>query len=135
MEVERIHKEVEAKTTKGQTDSWELAKLVCFYYELCDVRDAIKSLIIDALTIYQGDNSWELKIKLINKCNVTSGGRPQNLLLGPGPKTKSQGTGLLIKVAIARYAGIKASLDIRRVVPLFYLTETLGFAAFTKRSD
>ena len=55
--------------TKGQADSWELAKLICFYYELCDVRDAVKSLIIDALTIYQGDNSWELKIKLINKCN------------------------------------------------------------------
>lgn len=64
---------------KGQTDSWELAKLVCFYYELCGVRDAIKSLIIDALTIYQGDNSWELKIKLINKCNVTSGVRPRLL--------------------------------------------------------
>ena len=72
---------------KGQTDSWELAKLVCFYYELCDVRDAIKSLIIDALTIYQGDNSWELKIKLINKCNVTSGVTP----LGSGPKTYSWG--------------------------------------------
>ena len=105
MEVERIHKEVEAQTTKGQTDSWELAKLVCFYYELCDVRDAIKSLIIDALTIYQGDNSWELKIKLINKCNVTSGVRPQNLLLGPGPKAKSQGTGLKNMVTIVRNAG------------------------------
>ena len=90
---------------KGQTDSWELAKLVCFYYELCDVRDAIKSLIIDALTIYQGDNSWELKIKLINKCNVTSGVRPQNLLLGPGPKAKSQGTGLKNMVTIVRNAG------------------------------
>jgi len=54
---------------KGQPDSWELAKLVCFYYGLCDVRDAVQSLIIDALKIYQGDESWELKIKLINKCN------------------------------------------------------------------
>jgi hypothetical protein len=40
-----------------------------------------------------------------------------------------------MKVAIVRYAGKKASLDIRRAVPLFYLTEALGFAAFTKRSD
>ena len=31
---------------------------------------------------------------------VPSGARPQNSLLGPGPKTKSQGPGLLIKVAI-----------------------------------
>ena len=97
---------------KGQTDSWELAKLVCFYYELCDVRDAIKSLIIDALTIYQGDNSWELKIKLINKCNVTSGVRPQNLLLGPGPKTKSQGTGLKNIVTIVRNAGERHRLTL-----------------------
>ena len=49
--------------------------------------------------------------------------------------TKSQGTGLKNIVTIARNAGIKASLDIRRAVPLFYLTEALGFAAFTKRSD
>ena len=32
-------------------------------------------------------------------------------------------TGLLIKVAIARYAERKASLEICRAVPLFYLTE------------
>ena len=37
--------------------------------------------------------------------HIPSGARPQNSLLGPGPKTKSQGPGLLIKVAIARYAG------------------------------
>ena len=66
---------------------------------------------------------------------VPSGARPQNSLLGPGPKTKSQGPGLKNIVTIARYAGKKASLDIRRAVPLFYLTEALGFAAFTKRSD
>ena len=59
----------------------------------------------------------------------------EHSLLGPGPETKSQGTGLKNIVTIARNAGIKASLDIRRVVPLFYLTEALGFAAFTKRSD
>ena len=105
---------------KGQTDSWELAKLVCFYYELCDVRDAIKSLIIDALTIYQGDDSWELKIKLINKCNVTSGGRPQNLLLGPGPKTKSQGTGLKKNSHYRTQRWLKASLDIGRAVPYLF---------------
>lgn len=45
--------------------------------------------------------------------------RPQNSLLGPGPETKSQGTGLKNIVTIARNAGIKASLDIRRAVPLF----------------
>ena len=59
----------------------------------------------------------------------------EHSLLGPGPETKSQGTGLKNIVTIARNAGIKASLDIRRVVPLSYLTEALGFAAFTKRSD
>jgi hypothetical protein len=36
---------------------------------------------------------------------VTSGVRPQNLLLGPGPKTKSQGTGLKNIVTIVRNAG------------------------------
>lgn len=46
-----------------------------------------------------------------------------NSPLGPSPETKSQGTGLLIKVAIARYAERKASLDICLAVPLFYLTE------------
>ena len=40
-------------------------------------------------------------------------------LLGSGPKTKSQGPGLKNIVIIARYAGKKASLDIRRAVPLF----------------
>ena len=59
----------------------------------------------------------------------------EHSLLGSGPKTKSQGPGLKNIVTIARYAGKKASLDIRRAVPLFYLTEALGFAAFTKRSD
>ena len=44
-----------------------------------------------------------------------------NSPLGPGPETKSQGTGLKNIVTIARNAGIKASLDIRRVVPLFVL--------------
>ena len=36
---------------------------------------------------------------------VTSGVRPQNLLLGPGPKAKSQGTGLKNIVTIVRNAG------------------------------
>ena len=40
--------------------------------------------------------------------------------LGPGPGTKSLGTGLKNIVIIARNAGIKASLDIRRAVPLFF---------------
>ena len=44
-----------------------------------------------------------------------------NSPLGPGPETKSQGTGLKNIVTIARYAGKKASLDIRRAVPLFVL--------------
>ena len=33
----------------------------------------------------------------------------EHSLLGPGPETKSQGTGLLIKVAIARYARNKGT--------------------------
>ncbi len=56
--------------TKGKSDSRDLAKLVCFYYNLCDVIDAKKDMVIDALNIYQGSDSWESKIKLINKCNA-----------------------------------------------------------------
>ena len=55
--------------TKGRQDAWELAKLVCFYYNQCGVVDADKELIIEALSIYQGGDSWEQKISLINKCN------------------------------------------------------------------
>jgi hypothetical protein len=51
------------------------------------------------------------------------------------PKTKSQGPGLKKNSHHRTLCWKKASLDIRRAVPLFYLTEALGFAAFTKRSD
>lgn len=57
--------------TKERHDTWELAKLVCFYYNQCGVVDADMELVIDALTIYQGSDSWEQKIMLINKCNGT----------------------------------------------------------------
>lgn len=55
----------------GEPDSGALARLVCFYYNLCEVRGARKSLLIDALNQYQEANSWEAKIILINKCNNT----------------------------------------------------------------
>ena len=55
--------------TKESQDAWELAKLVCFYYNLCGVDGADKELVTDAITVYQGTESWESKIKLINKCN------------------------------------------------------------------
>lgn len=55
--------------TKEKPDTWELAKLVCFYYNHCGVTGADKELVIDALTIYQGADGWEQKIMLINKCN------------------------------------------------------------------
>lgn len=56
--------------TKESQDAWELAKLVCFYYNQCDVDGASKDLVVIALTIYQGGDSWEQKITLINKCNA-----------------------------------------------------------------
>lgn len=56
---------------KGQTDSVSLAKLVCFYYNQCDIGSARKGILIDALNIYQETDSWESKIKLVNKCNAT----------------------------------------------------------------
>ena len=55
--------------TKESQDAWELAKLVCFYYNQCGVDGANKDLVVIALTIYQGGDSWEQKITLINKCN------------------------------------------------------------------
>lgn len=56
--------------TKERHDTWELAKLVCFYYNQCGLEGSDKDLIIDALTLYQGGDSWEQKIMLINKCNA-----------------------------------------------------------------
>lgn len=56
--------------TKESQDAWELAKLVCFYYNQCGVDEADKDLVVSALTIYQGGDSWEQKISLINKCNA-----------------------------------------------------------------
>ena len=56
--------------TKDRHDTWELAKLVCFYFNQCGLEGSDKDLIIDALTLYQGDDSWEQKIMLINKCNA-----------------------------------------------------------------
>lgn len=55
--------------TKESPDAWELAKLVCFYYNQCGVDGADKDLVVIAITIYQGEDSWEQKITLINKCN------------------------------------------------------------------
>ena len=55
--------------TKESPDAWELAKLVCFYYNQCGVDGADKDLVVTAITIYQGEDSWEQKITLINKCN------------------------------------------------------------------
>ena len=55
----------------GETDSGKLAKLVCFYYNLCGVGDARKSLVIDALNTYQESGDWESIIILVNKCNAT----------------------------------------------------------------
>ena len=57
--------------TKESPDAQELAKLVCFYYNLCGVDGADKELVINALTIYQSGDSWEQKISLINKCNAS----------------------------------------------------------------
>ena len=59
--------------TKERHDTWETAKLVCFYYNQCRVNGADKDLVVNALTIYQGDGSWEPKITLINKCNAAWG--------------------------------------------------------------
>ena len=59
--------------TKESQDAQELAKLVCFYYNQCGVDGADKDLIVTALTIYQGGDSWEQKITLINKCNAAWG--------------------------------------------------------------
>lgn len=59
--------------TKERHDAWELAKLVCFFYNLCGVDGADKELVITALTVFQGDDSWEQKITLINKCNSAWG--------------------------------------------------------------
>ena len=56
--------------TKEGQDAWELAKLVCFYYNQCGVDGADKELVVDAMAIYQGVDSWEQKIILINKCNA-----------------------------------------------------------------
>lgn len=56
--------------TKENQDAWELAKLVCFYYNQCGVDGAVKDLVVTALTIYQGRDSWEQKITLLNKCNA-----------------------------------------------------------------
>ena len=56
--------------TKESQDAWELAKLVCFYYNQSGVDGAVKDLVVTALTIYQGGDSWEQKITLINKCNA-----------------------------------------------------------------
>ena len=56
--------------TKENQDAWELAKLVCFYYNQCGVDGAVKDLVVTALTIYQGGDSWEQKITLLNKCNA-----------------------------------------------------------------
>lgn len=55
--------------TKESPGAWELAKLVCFYYNQCGVDGADKDLVVTAITIYQGEDSWEEKITLINKCN------------------------------------------------------------------
>ena len=57
--------------TKESQDAWELAKLVCFYYNLCGVDGANKELVITALMIYQSGDSWEQKISLVNKCNAS----------------------------------------------------------------
>ena len=57
--------------TKDETNTGELAKLVCFYYNQCDVDEAEKEVVVDALVCYQEHDSWESKIKLINKCNAT----------------------------------------------------------------
>lgn len=57
--------------TKGHDNAWELAKLICFYYEQCGVQDAKKELVIDALKVYNDTDGWDLKIRLINKCNDT----------------------------------------------------------------
>lgn len=56
--------------TKEGQDAWELAKLVCFYYNQCGVDGADKELVVDAMAIYQGADSWEQKVILINKCNA-----------------------------------------------------------------
>ncbi len=56
---------------REKADSWELARLICVYYNECSVDNANKDLVIDALAIYQGEESWETKINLINKCNAT----------------------------------------------------------------
>ena len=55
--------------TKGQHDTWELSKWVCFYYDQCGVDGADKGLVTDAMTLYQSSDDWQLKIRLLNKCN------------------------------------------------------------------
>jgi hypothetical protein len=47
-----------------------LCQLVCFYYnELSDIKDIYLDLAVDALTGYQSEDSWAVKISLINKIN------------------------------------------------------------------
>lgn len=47
-----------------------LCQLVCFYYnELSDIKDIDLDLAVDALTGYQSEDSWAVKISLINKIN------------------------------------------------------------------
>ena len=54
-----------------ENDAEELAKLVCEYYNRCGVEGANQDLIIDALSKYQQEGSWETKITLINRCNAS----------------------------------------------------------------
>lgn len=47
-----------------------LCQLVCFYYnELSDIKDIDLDIAVDALTGYQSEDSWAVKISLINKIN------------------------------------------------------------------
>ena len=54
-----------------ESDSNNLAGLICFYYFLCGVDgdDVDKDLIVKAVSVFQDAGGWETKIKLINKCN------------------------------------------------------------------
>ena len=56
---------------KGGEGTTHLAKLICHYYLEIGVDGATQQVVIDALNWNFGDNSWETKIKLINRCNAT----------------------------------------------------------------
>ena len=58
-------------SAKGE-GSEEYARLYCFYYEMIgDFEGADLTALVEAMKIYQDENSWFIKISVINKLNAT----------------------------------------------------------------